>query len=199
MRSIALFCEDSFHEKFVGALLARFEKEYGVEVDAKFYSARGGLSKMHWEFKQFLKDLGRDREPLPDCVIVVADANCLGFAERKEQMKSQLVSFPQFQQLVSYAIPDPHIERWMLLDPDGFKKVFTRGCTLPAIKCKKDEYKKLLRKEIRDSGIDAPLGGEEYVEDIVNEMDLAKVEIQEASLRLLLQELKKRFNSWKAL
>lgn len=198
MRSIALFCEDSFHEKFVGALLARFQREYGVAIDAKFYSARGGLPKMHWEFKEFLKDLGRDIGPLPDCVIVVADANCLGFKDRKEQMERQLDFFPQFQQLVSYAIPDPHIERWMLVDPDAFKKVFTRGCTLPTIKCEKDEYKKRLRKEIRDSGIDPPLGGEEYAEDIVNEMDLTKAEIQEASLGLFIQALKQRFNSWKA-
>ena len=101
-----------------------------------------------------------------------------------------------FQQLVSYAIPDPHIERWMLADPRAFQTVFGRGCTTPAVKCAKDEYKRLLRKEIRDSGIEAPLGGEEFAEDIVGAMDLGQVETREDSLGRFLQNLKGLFHTW---
>jgi len=97
---------------------------------------------------------------------------------------------------VTYCIPDPHIERWMLADSNSFQQVFGRGCTLPAIKCAKDEYKRLLRKEIRDSGIDALLGGEEYAEDIVDHMDLSRMEIQEPSLGHFLKALKAMFNRW---
>ena len=104
--------------------------------------------------------------------------------------------FAKFQQIVSYAIPDPHIERWMLVDPQGFQQVFGRGCTLPAVKCAKDEYKNLLRREIRLSGIDAPLGGEEFAEEIVDAMDLATAEIREPSLGSFLQAVKGRFNVW---
>jgi hypothetical protein len=112
-------------------------------------------------------------------------------------MDGVLDPYPQFQQLVSYAIPDPHIERWMLVDPRAFQTVFGRGCTLPAIKCAKDEYKKLLRREIRESGIEAPLGGEEYAEDIVMAMNLGQVEGREPSLGLFLRILKGHFNAWK--
>lgn len=171
MPEITLFCEDSFHEKFIGAMLRRFGNEYGVNVAPRFLSAQGGLPRMHYAFKRFLRDLSRQRQQLPDSIIVVVDANCQGYKGRKDVMDGVVTSHLQFQQLVSYAIPDPHIERWMLVDPKAFQNVFGRGCTLPAIKCAKDEYKKLLRKEIRASGIEAPLGGEEYAEDIVMAMN----------------------------
>jgi hypothetical protein len=196
MPEITLFCEDSFHEKFIGAMLKRFEKDYGVAVTVRFLSSRGGLPYMHREFREFLRDLSRQRQ-FPGSVIVVVDANCRGHHERKALMDGVLNSYPQFQQLVSYAIPDPHIERWMLVDPKAFQAVFGRGCTLPALKCAKDEYKKLLRKEIRESGIDAPLGGEEFAEDIVEAMNLGQAEVNEPSLGLFLKRLKAQFNTWK--
>lgn len=197
MPEITLFCEDSFHEKFIGALLRRFEDEYGVAVTSTFLSAQGGLSRIHGEFKDFLRDLSRERQPLLDSVIVVVDANCQGYTGRKALMDGVLRPYPKFEQLVSYAIPDPHIERWMLVDPRAFQAVFNRGCTLPAIKCAKDEYKKLLRREIRESGIEAPLGGEEFAEDIVMEMDLGQVETREPSFGLFLRTLKALFNAWR--
>lgn len=197
MREVTLFCEDSFHEKFVGALLRRFEREQQVKVGLRPLSARGGLPRMKAEFVNFLRDLNRDRRSPPDAVIVVADANCLGHNGRRRVLDGALVTYPHFRQLVSYAIPDPHIERWMLADAHAFQAVFGRGCTIPAIKCKKDEYKRILRKEIQDSGIDAPLGGEEYAEDIVQEMDLSRVETNEPSLGLFLRNLKGLFNGWK--
>jgi len=198
MPEITLFCEDSFHEKFISAMLQRFGYDYGVGVKSTFLSSRGGLARMHDEFGDFLRDLSRQRHPFPDAVLVVVDANCLGHSERKNLMDSVVAGYPQFDQLISYAIPDPHIERWMLVDPIAFQTVFSRGCTLPAMKCAKNEYKKLLRKEIRDSGIDAPLGGEEFAEDIVRAMNLGQVEVREASLGLFLKSLKAKFNGWRA-
>jgi len=196
MPELTLFCEDSFHEKFIGALLKRLNDEYDAGVTVRFLSARGGLSKMHVELKDFLRDLKRDRQSVPDSVIVVVDANCQGYNGRKGLMEGVLAHYPQFQQLVSYAIPDPHIERWMLVDANAFQEVFGRGCTLPAMKCAKDEYKKLLRTEIRASGIEAPLGGEEFAEDIVMAMNLGVVETREASFGLFLKNLKALFNNW---
>ena len=196
MPEITLFCEDSFHEKFIGALLNRFKAEQNPSVQTRFLSAQGGLSKMHWEFGQFLRDMQNERIGIPDSIIVVVDANCKGYNERKAIMEAAAAKYPQFQQLISYAIPDPHIERWMLVDPKAFQIVFGRGCTLPAVKCAKNEYKTLLRNEIRESGIEAPLGGVEYAEEIVNNMDLAQVETREPSFGLFLRSLKSLFNTW---
>lgn len=198
MPEMTLFCEDSFHEKFVGALLRRFEGDYDVAVRTRFLSAWGGLSKVQGEFKEVLSDLARDRQSLPDSIIVVADANCAGYNDRKAMMDQALTFYPQLERLVCYAIPDPHIERWMLADAKAFQSVFGRGCTVPAIKCAKDEYKKLLRKEIRASGIEPPLGGEEFAEEIVNAMDLGQMELREKSLGIFLKSLKSLFNRWKA-
>lgn len=198
MREVALFCEDSFHERFVCALVNRFSTEHGVRTDTKPYSARGGLPKMHGELKRFLHDLKRGYRPLPELVIVVADANCLGVNERRTLLSRVVAQTPQFESVVEFAIPDPHIERWMLVDPRGFQAVFQRGCTLPAVKCKKDEYKRLLRSELRKCDIDPPLGGEEYAEDIVRAMDFSSVEVREPSLGLFLKALRARFNRWAA-
>ncbi len=198
MREITLFCEDSFHEKFIGALVQRFAEEFGIDVTKRFLSSRGGLPQMHGELKEFLRDLERDRQPPPDSILVVTDANCKGYTERRGHLHDVATHYPDYQQLICYAIPDPHIERWMLVDPQAFKAVFGRGCTLPAVKCAKDEYKKLLRHEIRESGIEAPLGGEEFAEDIVKAMNLQKAEQAEASLGLFLRDLKALFNQFTA-
>lgn len=110
--------------------------------------------------------------------------------------QDEVLAYPPLQPLTSYCIPDPHVERWMLVDPHAFHQVFGRGCTLPATKGAKDEYRRLLRREIRESGIESLLGGEEFAEDIVDHMDLERVEMQEASLGHFLRSLKSRFNSW---
>ncbi|MFN7922039.1 MAG: hypothetical protein U0Q16_18190 [Bryobacteraceae bacterium] len=196
MPEIALFCEDSFHERFVVSMIERFARERSVYVAVRKYSARGGLPKVREEFRDFLRDLDRNRRRIPDLGIVVTDANCHGLHKRRSQLDGAFKLYPDFRSLFEFAIPDPHVERWMLADPLAFQSVFGRGCTLPAIKCRKDEYKKLLRQEIQKSGIDPALGGEEYAEDIVNAMDLGYAEVQEPSLGLFLKALKSRFNSW---
>ncbi|MGH9445401.1 MAG: hypothetical protein ACRD3O_06725 [Terriglobia bacterium] len=197
MPEINVFCEDSFHENFVGAMLRRFGSRHRVAIRCRFLSSRGGLPQMHTEFKEFLRDLGRERLPLPDSILVVLDANCEGYNKRKEIMDRVVQQlYRQYQPIISYAIPDPHIERWMLVDSAAFQTVFGRGCTLPGVKCSKDEYKRLLLKEIRESGIEPVLGGEEFAEDIVNEMNLGRAEVTEASLGLFLKSLKALFNRW---
>ncbi len=77
----------------------------------------------------------------------------------------------------------------MMVDPDAFRTVFGRGCTLPALKCARDTYKRLLRNEIRLSGRDAPLGGREFAEDIVAALNLTKA-YKEPSLGRFLTDLK---------
>jgi hypothetical protein len=198
MPEVTLFCEDSFHEKFVGALIGRLRAEHDLPVAVRAHSAQGGTPRLHEELRDFLRDLDRDRRPLPDSVIVVTDGNCQGYNDRKALIDDELQHYPRFQQLVTCAIPDPHIERWMLLDPKAFRQVFGRGCTLPALKCEGDQYKRLLREEIRESGIDPPLGGQEYAEDIVRAMDLAQAETREASFGLCMRNLRALFNAWGA-
>ena len=197
MRRMLLFCEDSFHEAFLVSLVRRYEREHGIPVDLKPYSARGGLPKMHHELGEFLRDLHSDRQELPDRILVTVDANCQSYNARRQEMASVVTTYQQFEYLVVYAIPDPHIERWMLADPQAFRTVFGRGCTLPSLSCAKGEYKRLLREEIRQSGVDAPLGGEEFAQDIVGAMNLSSVEVREPSLGKLLGDLRAVFHRWR--
>ncbi|NJL47713.1 MAG: hypothetical protein HC929_09820, partial [Leptolyngbyaceae cyanobacterium SM2_5_2] len=89
------------------------------------------------------------------------------------------------------AIPDPHIERWMMVDQRAFKEVFKRGCdALPRIKCKKNEYKELLLKQIRSADIEPIFGGMEYAEDIANSLDLHHCGDSEPSLGDFLKDLR---------
>lgn len=144
---------------------------------------------MKGKLKDYLRDLAKEKGARPDAVIVVVDANCEGYNGRKREMENSATSQAELKELIHFAIPDPHIERWMLVDPGAFTAVFGRGCTLPALKCARDEYKRLLRREIRLSGREAPLGGREFAEDVVAALDLAKA-YKEPSLRLFLQTLK---------
>lgn len=196
MYRIALFLEDAFHEEFVGTIIERLAREYNVVVDTHPYSVRGGFAKVHSELGEFLRDLDRDREGLPDAILVATDANCSGFVDRKNLVEGVINRFPQFQYLTHYAIPDPHIERWMLIDPAAFRSVFGKGCALPVRKCERGFYKRLLTEEILKAGIRPLLGGREYASEIVNNMDLTAAGRAEPSFGRFLDDLKHLFRRW---
>lgn len=151
---------------------------------------------MHHELTEFLRDLQNNRTPLPDAVLVACDANCKGYVKRRQILAKVVRRHEQIEPLVVYAIPDPHIERWMLVDPTAFQRVFGRGCNLPRYKCDRGRYKRILTQEIIEAGIQPALGGREYSTDIIREMNIAYAEQNEDSLGRLLQDLKGLFNQW---
>ncbi len=101
-----------------------------------------------------------------------------------------------FKDLTVCAIPDPHIERWLLIGSAAFKAVLGKGCAAPDYKCERDRYKKLLIQAIRDAGLSPLLGGMEHAEDIVNAMDLERMEQADDSLGKLIKALHKKFKEW---
>lgn len=197
MREVVLFCEDPFHEEFVDAVLQRLASDQQVPVKVRTLSGEGGFPRMRNSLKTFLRDLSQSRVPLPDAAVIVLDANCAGYQERLKSVRSLAEKHEALQNLLVYAIPDPHIERWMLLDPAAFAAVFGRGCTLPAAKCDKDEYKRLLRKEIRESGRQTLLGGREYARLVVAKLDFARA-AKEPSFGHFVRSLTGRLQQWKS-
>jgi hypothetical protein len=193
MYSIRLFVEDNGHEVFLNALIQRFAVVYSVSIDVRFGNAEGGYGKMMSELKEFIKDFLADQEEVPDLLIAATDSNCKGLAARKQQIDHALKGY---NRNVIYAIPEPHIEKWLLLDSVAFKTVLGKGCPTPPQKCERDFYKRLLRDAVRATGVNPPLGGIEYGEDIVNAMDLDKLERTEASLGHLLKALRQQFQIW---
>lgn len=89
------------------------------------------------------------------------------------------------------AIPDPHIERWLLLDSRGFKQVLGRGCAAPDRKCDRDRYKQLLDEAVRNTGVEPLLGGLEYAEDLLLTMDLDRAGRNDSSFGHLLDDLRR--------
>ena len=193
MHNINLFVEDRAHENFLTALILRFADEYNVKINIKASSVRGGHGKVITELKQYLRDLQHYKEDLPDLVIVGTDGNREGFSERKKAI-DQVTS--DFTDLVICAIPDPHIERWLLLDPAAFKTVLGKGCQAPDQKFEKDRYKKLLIEAVLEAGLIPILGGIEHAADIVNAMDFQRVAQSDRSFRSFLRALQQRFKIW---
>lgn len=194
MLRIGLFVEDYGHEAFITALIERYAKEYKLPVEVIARSVRGGFAKVVGELKDYIRDLKRQREDLLDLLVVATDSNCHGYAGRKHQIDEVL---QEFNWQAVCAIPDPHIERWMLLDSVAFKEVLGKGCAAPDQKCDKDRYKDQLLQAMRAVGISPPLGGMEYAADIVDAMDLKRMEQVDTSLGRLLGELRHKFKEWK--
>jgi hypothetical protein len=193
MRSIFLFVEDFAHETFLRTITQRLADEYSVSVSFTPSSVRGGHGRVLAELGEFVRDFDQGRRNLPDLLVVATDANCKGYTERKEEIDSIL---KEIKNLSICAIPDPHIERWLLIDSAAFKAVFGRGCNAPDQKCGRARYKQLLSSAIREAGISAPLGGVEFADDIVKEMDLRPSRGFDASLGKLIDALKAKFAEW---
>ncbi len=195
MRDIALFVEDFAHKEFLAALLHRLAAEYGVAVHPDWRNARRGHGAVVNELKQFLRDLQRGRDRLPDLVVVATDANCKGLVERLRQI-TEVTKRVDVHTVC--AVPDPHIERWLLVDSAAFKSVFGRGCAAPDRKCERARYKKMLIDAIRSSGVTPSLGGIEFADDIVAALDLDRAAAADDSLRSVIEELRRVFQAWQA-
>jgi len=194
MREVALFVEDFAHQEFLSALLRRLAAEEGIDIRLDWRNARRGHGAVVRELKEFLRDLQLGRDELPDLVIVATDANCKGLVERLRQITDET---GKVAVRTVCAVPDPHIERWLLLDSGAFKSVFGRGCDAPDQKCERARYKKMLIDAIRASGVEPSFAGIEFAEDIVLAMDLSRACGADASLARLVEELRAIFRQWR--
>jgi hypothetical protein len=145
------------------------------------------------ELRGFIREFQRGREPLPDLLVIGRDANCEGYAKMKQAVEEVLADYPGPRIL---GIPDPHIERWLLLDSAAFKQVLGQGCSAPSYKCEKDRYKTLLTQAIREAGVKPLIGGIEYAEDLVQAMNLSRAESSDASFGHFLKDLRVQFAQW---
>jgi len=183
MIEVSLFAEDFGHEAFLTALIERIAAELGREVSVHARSVRGGRGKALTELRQYVADLERGRDLRPDLLVVATDANCQGITRRRREVEREAARFEQAQpgRLIA-AIPDPHVERWMLVDSQAFKAVLGRGCNAPDAKCERRRYKRVLLQAMQDAGIVPPLGGMEYAGDIVQHLDLERIGSLDESL-----------------
>ncbi|MFL6197206.1 MAG: hypothetical protein ACJ75H_23670 [Thermoanaerobaculia bacterium] len=81
--SVVLYCEDSGHEQFARAVLARISIELGLRTDVRTASGRGGHGRAMTEFKAWQRTIAGGRGfgfNIPDLLILMIDANCKGWA-----------------------------------------------------------------------------------------------------------------------
>jgi hypothetical protein len=192
--TIGYFLEDRGHEIFLKAIVARMAKEKGFrpgEWSDDVRSATGGQSIQ--KYRSFLKYISRMKRHFPfDILIVASDGNCKGYVEKKHQLlgyaeKAKIA----FLDKIVFAIPDPHIEKWYLNDPNGFNRALGSGVlpVLPPYKCEKGVYKKVMKDVIASSDIAPQFGGYEYGERIVEEMDLYDAGKADSSLKHFLEDI----------
>ena len=191
MREIALFVEDHAHRQVIGALVQRIAEECEIAIHLDWRNAVRGHGKVIAELNDYMRDLKRQGGPWPDLIVVATDANCKGINERTREIGVMDESAPMI-----LAIPDPHIERWLLLDGAAFKTVFGKGCDAPDQKCDRNRYKQRLIEAIHATGTIPILGGIEYAEDIVQQININRVTQVDRSFRRFVEELRDMFQGW---
>ena len=171
--TVIFYLGDAAQEAFIPALterLIREEKGSTADYSLRVLSASGGGSIR--AYKDFIKKAKRHKNLSADLLIVGFDANCNGFAKRRKQLLEAAKDMP-YPHVIT-AIPDPHIERWYLLDSQALANV--AGVPLQAVpltaKCDKNHYKNLLRTTFANQNVFPPLGGVEYGSLVARKMDL---------------------------
>lgn len=171
--TIRFFLEDNAQEAFIRPLVERMIKEGGKDINnydlSVLYSRGGGSIRA---YKDFIKQTKKRNHLRADLLIVGSDGNCNGFNKRKQQLieAGKEVSYP----IIITAVPDPHIERWYLLDQQALAEA--AGVSIlavpPTVKCDKNHYKKLLKEIFIAQNLFPPLGGAEYGPLIATTMNL---------------------------
>jgi hypothetical protein len=190
MIKVIVFGEDYAHEVVLCTLLNRLAVECKVPVEVHVRSAAGGHGRMLQELKDYVRELKRGRASLPDLFVVARDANCEGYVKRVKEITDTVEGY---EGLIVPAVPDPHVERWLLIDSHAFKKVLGQGCQAPDRKCDRDRYKQLLDGAVRKAGIEPLLGGVEFADDIITAMDLDRAGGEDKSFAHLLTDLRAAF------
>ena len=125
MREIVLFVEDFAHRQIIGPLVERIAGEQDVAMRLDWRSAVRGHGQVARELGDYLRDVGRQGEPWPHLIVVAnRRRNCKGLNERGKEIERCIGQAPA---PVVLAVPDPHVERWLLLDGAAFKAVFGQG------------------------------------------------------------------------
>jgi hypothetical protein len=197
---ILYFLEDRAQEGFIKALVERIAEEESIPAEsliADIRSARGGY-RIIKEFKKFLKDTIKIEPSEIDFLVIAVDGNCKGYRDRVKELEKSIRPNHPFKDRVVYAVPDPHIERWYIMDQRAFKEGvgLNRAPDMPQYKCKKAYYKQILNQALKESNVNSLLTGAEYAERIVeNIQDLESFSRQNSGCQTFIEDLKRIFKS----
>ncbi|MDM8524141.1 hypothetical protein QUF80_12295 [Desulfococcaceae bacterium HSG8] len=192
---IDLFVEDRAHEAFIGAVIRRIAREMEKTVRMCMRSARGGHGRAITELKLYQRSILKSGGFLrmPDLIFVAIDANCKSFNAAKKEITENIEEL--FADRSVIACPDPHIERWYLADVKSFARVVGRQPGTSRRKCERDVYKSLLASTIAEAGHPPTLGGIEFAEELVNDMDFYRAGKAERSFQHFINDAVSRIKS----
>jgi len=194
MHRVVLICEDIGHEYIIAPIVNRICNEYDITISIRVVKCSG--SRIYQTLDVFLSHIRSGEETAPDLMIVAVDANCKGYNQRREQLQNHITADLSFS--VIHAIPDPHIERWLLIDSHAFRVVLGKGCDAPDQKCDRDRYKVKLTEAILNADVIPLIGGLEHAEDIVREMNFTVMDHHDTSFHHFLTDLNTVLNQWRA-
>lgn len=189
--TVVFFLEDHAQEALIPNIVGRLineERKNPIDYDLRVLSARGGGSIR--AYKEFIKGVKKRKTPAADVLIVGSDGNCNGFVKRRTQLNDAAKGVPY--STVITAIPDPHVERWYLLDSQalaGAAGVPVQAAP-PNAKCDKGHYKKLLKDAFAQHNLFPPLGGAEYGPRVAETMDLYAVGVFDHALRDFIEQVR---------
>ncbi len=191
---LGYFLEDIAHEKFIVALVERVGRETGLVTgtwEHIVYNASGGKGRTMAELRHFLRDAQSGIVPPTPVLIVAVDGNCQGYTEKRNEIVRLVEKYEYAGNLVC-AIPDPHIERWYMADPEGLQHAIraTVRPVLPAYKCERGLYKQAMMDVFADVGARPLLGGAEYGSDVVKAMNLYAAQQADPALKHFVDDLK---------
>ena len=168
---ITLFREDRGHGEVVTAILKRFLPYSEV---------------MQFPINQPASELKKKFKRLEDCdlLVLAKDANLVGMSGRSSYLSGLLPDWLKYKTVL--CIPDPYIERWLLLDSKAFSVVYGRGFDAPKATGERAYYKDYLKRSIKACG-NSPIDSFERAADIINAMDFDT--IQDDSFQLFITEL----------
>ena len=187
-----LFLEDSAHEKLLRPLVRRVGREEDVDLTIRVRNAQGGRAGAVKSFRdeQKLLEEGVGGTALPDVLVVAIDGNCATFANKRKEI--QRATHSRFEHLVVPACPDPHIERWYVVDPQSFQQVVGNWPESPSRKCDRGVYKKVLADAAEGGTRQSLLGGVEFAEELVAAMDIYRAGKNDRSFGDFVETLRAR-------
>jgi hypothetical protein len=126
-----------------------------------------------------------------DVLVVAIDGNCQGYREKRNEIKG-IAEQTTYPGLLVCAVPDPHIERWYLIDQNAFCKAVEIDFQpeIPPYKCERGLYKRAMQEAFAKVELAPPLGGIEYGEDIALEIDFFTAQRADAAFRHFREELR---------
>ena len=170
-------------------IVKRVAAEMGVQVTIHSRCSGGGHGQVLQELGAFQRAVSKGQPGLSKGILVAGrDANCSGYQEMKRELGG-VVEGGLFLG-VAIACPDPHVERWLMADPESFSEVDGADPRPGKKKCEKDLYKEKLRAAVLRGGNPPTLGGVEFAEDLVAAMDLFRAGKNEPSLGSFVDDLK---------